>query len=683
MARGRRPSLPVYLGGLLLLFGLVTAALGGYQRSRNVERAEREAAEWVAFRAALGAREIDVAIELTMESVAAVAASPGLDALFTGEAANGCTLTFTGAGPFSGGHMDIIDAAGLARCSSRPLPSVIEFAGAAFLPPTQGSASVLGPVVDPVSGRDALVVVQAVGTGGVVAAFLELDGLEARLADSLSGPVPTTFAVGDGDGAAGAAGSGVIAAAAAISSIGFTVDASVQRAAALAEVDELNRTLLLGELLGLAALVAATLLLYRFVARPIERLGAAVRAGIDDDSADLRGGGPAEVVALAEDFTALRRTVAAELQGRRNAEAEARAAELRYRTLFATNPVPMWVHDVETRQLLDVNDAAVAGYGYSRDELLALTAEGLGIGQAAGAAGHGTDDDLARATRHARKDGRLVEVLTTMQAVEFGDHMAQLVMAEDVTEREQARRILERTQRMDSLGQLAGGIAHDFNNLLAVMLGFVDLALPALRTGAAEDPERWGRPLSDVEHVDAAGRRAGALTQQLLRFARGEHVQLGPVDLNDVLAGLEGLLLQTLGSPHELGLSLDDRLRQTIADAGQIEQVVLNLAVNAKDAMPHGGRLLIETANVDIEADDPRLASQPQLRPGPFVRLRVSDSGTGMGPAERDRAFEPFFTTKGRSTGTGLGLATVYGIVTSAGGAVYVYSEPGHGTTFT
>ncbi len=249
-------------------------------------------------------------------------------------------------------------------------------------------------------------------------------------------------------------------------------------------------------------------------------------------------------------------------------------------------------------------------------------------------------------------------------------------------ERERLQNQLHQAQRLESLGQLAGGIAHDFNNLLAVIINYAAFIANDLDAASGIDGDtRWRGTREDVEQIRLAGERASHLTHQLLAFARREVVQPEVVDFNDVVSDIEQLLCRTLGEQVELRSSLAGNLRPVRIDPGQLEQILVNLAVNARDAMPDGGVLRIDTANVDV--DEEYAASRPELSPGPHVRLRVSDGGVGMSRETMQRAFDPFFTTKPPGQGTGLGLATVYGIIQQAGGRSQIYSEPNVGTTFT
>jgi PAS domain S-box-containing protein len=258
--------------------------------------------------------------------------------------------------------------------------------------------------------------------------------------------------------------------------------------------------------------------------------------------------------------------------------------------------------------------------------------------------------------------------------------VAEGVRLEAVAEHQRLEAQLHQSQRMESLGQLAGGVAHDFNNLLAVILNYASFVAEELSSGAATPGgQHWKGPLGDVEQIQLAAERAALLTHQLLSFARREVVQARPLSLNSAIERMEQILRRTIGEQIELVINLEEDLPMVVADPGQIEQIVLNLAINARDAMPGGGVLTIDTSVRDISAAD----SFAGLPAGSYVCCRVGDTGVGMSEEVRDHAFEPFFTTKPRGQGSGLGLATVYGIVSQSGGFTKIYSDEGVGTSLT
>jgi two-component system, cell cycle sensor histidine kinase and response regulator CckA len=246
-------------------------------------------------------------------------------------------------------------------------------------------------------------------------------------------------------------------------------------------------------------------------------------------------------------------------------------------------------------------------------------------------------------------------------------------VARDRTERRQLEEQLRHAQKIDALGQLAGGVAHDFNNVLTAMTGFADLALQSLHE---RDPVR-----QEVEAIVSAGESAAALTRQLLAFSRRQLLRPERLDLNAVVGHISGLLRRLLGADITLDVTADSQLRAVEADRAQIEQVLLNLVLNARDAMARGGTVSVRLRNTDV--DDTHRAMQPDLPPGSYVTVSVSDTGCGMTPEVRERVFEPFFTTKSPGKGTGLGLSTVYGIVKQSNGWISVESEPERGSTFT
>jgi len=350
-----------------------------------------------------------------------------------------------------------------------------------------------------------------------------------------------------------------------------------------------------------------------------------------------------------------------------------------------------------------VNAQAERLFGHRREELAGepveiLVPDAARAGHPAHRAGYAADPKprpmgagIELAGR--RRDGSTFPAEISLSAIGSGGDMLIIAAVRDVTERlaalaererlktqaERSRleRQLQQSHRLESLGQLAGGVAHDFNNMLGVISSYAAFV--------AEEAEKhgpdgaWETVRRDIEQVRRAADRAAGLTHQLLSFARREVVQPRVLNLNDTVAGLDEILRRTLGEHVELTTTLSDDLSLVLADPGQVEQVLVNLAVNSRDAMPRGGKLTVETANTEV--DEVYAAGRAGLVPGEYVTLKVSDTGAGMPAEVIDRAFEPFYTTKPKGEGSGLGLATVYGIVTQTGGTVRIYSEPGLGTT--
>jgi PAS domain S-box-containing protein len=495
-------------------------------------------------------------------------------------------------------------------------------------------------------------------------------------------------------------------------------------------------------------------------------------------------------------------TVSRDIEARKLAEQALRASEEEYRILFEANPLPMWAFDANTATFVAVNDAAVAYYGYSREEFLGMTIFDIRPSEDAEEMRRRVADVQAgikhlHGSRHRKKDGTIVNVDLAVHEVKLSGRMTWLVLVKDVTEatraanalresnefiralfdsspvaiiatdldlrviqwngaaerlfgwtteeaigklypiateamwsevrrsHEQALRDgrfndmqahrcrkdgvtvdinqsigvirdadlkprgfvllaadlserakleaqLRHAQKMDAVGQLAGGVAHDFNNLLTVVTGYAGLLLAEL---PADDKIR-----PDIEEIKGAADRAAVLTRQLLAFSRQQMLEPTILDLNTVVEGMEHMLRRVLPSDIKVNMALQPSLGAVSADPGQLEQVLMNLIVNARDAMPTGGILTIETMEFKLDAESG--TERADAAPGDYVMLAVSDTGCGMTKAVQARIFEPFFTTKERGKGTGLGLSTAHGIVTQSGGYLSVYSEPALGTTF-
>jgi hypothetical protein len=346
----------------------------------------------------------------------------------------------------------------------------------------------------------------------------------------------------------------------------------------------------------------------------------------------------------------------------------------RFRLLFQEHPQPMWLFDAGSRKILEANDAAAKLYGYSTDELRDMPMDEL---QTAG----DLDRFLAERSedrkitpeiwRHSTKPGRAIDVEIAIHDIDYGGRTIKLAVIMDVTGRRELEEQLRQAQKMEAVGMLAGGVAHDFNNLLTIINGYSQLMLNNL---PKSDPNRHA-----AEQIMKAGDRAAGLTNQLLAFSRRQVMQPKVLDLNHLVSGLSAMLRRLIGEDVDLRLILRDEVGRVNADPGQIEQVLMNLVVNGRDAMPQGGALTVETANVTL--DEHYAARHVTVKPGPYVMLAVSDTGFGMDEATKTRLFEPFFTTKAPGKGTGLGLSTVFGIIKQSGGSVEVYSEAGKGTS--
>jgi two-component system, cell cycle sensor histidine kinase and response regulator CckA len=491
------------------------------------------------------------------------------------------------------------------------------------------------------------------------------------------------------------------------------------------------------------------------------------------------------------------------LKAQKRAHEEIQESEKRYRTLFKSNPQPMWVQDRATLTFLAVNDAAVQHYGYSVEEFQAMTIKDICVEEEVSPPSEGAPKTKTRFNqgterKHRKKDGNTIYVQITSNCIEFAARSAELVLASDITDRKEAEEALRtanqtlktliqasplaiiscdrdtlikswnpaaerifgwnelevleqplpmvpgdhqsgshdlvarvltgevladiemrlqrkdgtpidvslsaaplydaqrhiygiaalaadvserhqleehlrQSQKMEAIGRLAGGIAHDFNNLLTIITGYSQMLLERL------DPKSLEH--EDVEEILKAGNRASSLTRQLLVFSRKQVLAPQVLDLNVVVTNIDKMLRRLIGEDIELVLELEANLAPVKADPGQMEQVILNLAVNARDAMPQGGKFIIETATVIIDESYSHI--HPEVARGCYAMLKVTDTGVGMDAETQKHIFEPFFTTKEKGKGTGLGLATVFGVVKQTGGYISVSSEVGKGATFT
>jgi PAS domain S-box-containing protein len=366
-----------------------------------------------------------------------------------------------------------------------------------------------------------------------------------------------------------------------------------------------------------------------------------------------------------------------DLSAQRAAEQRFEREQALFRAIFESLPDPLVICDPAGAVRL-VNPSFTRVFGYTEPEVLGESMAGLFEDAEswtafldAGIAAQ-QSDARPHTARLRRKSGELFPAETIGGAIvgSSGSALGRLVLIHDATAERQQAAIVLQAQRMEAVGQLTGGVAHDFNNLLTVILGNLELLEPKLRDELAQSLAAEAREAAEM---------GARLTDRLLTFARRQRLEMQSLNLNTFVLGLTELLRRTIGAPIDLSTALAPDLWPITADPAQIENAVLNLVLNARDAMPHGGRLVIETFNATL--DDADVASIPGMAAGDYVVLSVADTGHGMPPEVRDRAFEPFFTTKAAGKGSGLGLATIYGFARQSGGNVTIYSEVGRGTT--
>jgi PAS domain S-box-containing protein len=710
-AQGDSPSpkrswpLQADFAAIAALVVVVAVGAGGLVHVQSEAEANQAAVADANFAANRAASQIALGFETLRAVTAPIADNPSIGQIFANPSA--CNLSYVPIAAFDTGHIDVVRLDGSVVCSSLKPAHAAMYAGAAWLEAT--APTVMAPVVDAANGNQVAVYAYPIPGKGFLAWFLDLKPLGPKLASEYGSEVhQLEFLVTSSDGSAivarsmdsgrwtgaGLAGTPFMQSSgldrndvsgtarwygqAVVKVAGWKVYVGADKAAALADAARLQNQQFEIVAVGLVAVLVGLAVVYRRVVRPIERLRASVRSsrGLESPS-PVPTGGPAEVADLGEDINGL-------ITSLKHEWSERESAQQNYLRLFEGSPLPTLLFDSNGR-FLEANHAAADAFGYSRQELTELSIADL-------YAPRDAEDEAEVAAAKARtsnvrfgpiavrkKDGTLIRVLVTTYNVLYGGRPARVSMVEDVTQREKLERQLNQSQRLESLGQLAGGVAHDFNNLLGVIVNFALFAKEkVLASGNGSPSPGLLLAAKDIDRVVRAGESAARLTHQLLAFARREVIRPQSIDVNSVVAELEPLVSRTLGEHIEFITTPGKDLWPALMDPGQLEQVLTNLLVNARDAMPKGGKVIVDCENITV--DDAYAAGRPGLTPGRYVRIRVTDTGTGMDAATLQRVFEPFFTTKPKGQGTGLGLATVYGIVNQAGGDVSIYSELGVGT---
>jgi len=708
--RSRRIPLSVYLVGLLLLFVVTAAGAALVVRIEAQQDAEDTARGETQFGADLAGSEAAAALTQLESTVSRTAANPAIAAVFV--PGSPCNVAFGAVGVLQKTHLEFITPSGSISCSSAgPPTSGVSYGGAVWLPDALRGPVLVAPVLDPRTGRASVVSAAPAGDRGVVAGFADLTDLGTTLASRFGGPRHLEFVVTTADGktalarsidAALWAGKSIegtpfattagstrpdldnamrVYGVATAGARGWQVFAGAEQSALLATASALFERQLVVISIGLVAILIGTLFVYRRAVGPVHALSRAVSGMTDPTLAEpVSVTGPAEIARLAENFNELLATVKMQLAEHRRDEANARA--MLDASLSAI--VGMDGHG----KIVEWSRQAEATFGWSRDEVLGqplasvIVPERYRARHIAGLAEYlrtgvgpvlGKRIELEALTR----DGREIAVELSITPAKTPTGHLFTAFIRDISERrrsEQERLGLEeklrQAERLEGIGRLAGGIAHDFNNILAVVMNYSQFVEDTLPAGSdARD---------DVVQIRLAAERGATFTRQLLTFAHRGAVDPQDVQLNTILGELRTMLRRTIPSSVNIDLRLAPDLWTICIDIGQLEQLLLNLIVNAADAMPDGGTVLLVTTNVEANGHAPTDAVATTER---LVRLEVGDTGYGMSKEVLARAFEPFFTTKPSGKGTGLGLATAYGIVQQAKGAISIRSAVGRGTT--
>jgi len=441
----------------------------------------------------------------------------------------------------------------------------------------------------------------------------------------------------------------------------------------------LQMTLFAVALLLIAYLI--TLKLQRFITKPILDL-AEITGKISSEknySIRVQKPGSDEIGFLYDKFNDLLEQINAQNIKRDEAEKALRESEYKYRQLIeGSNDAIYLLYDnkfeIVNRKfcnMFGVTLEEVNRPGFNFMDMVAPKSRPL-IEERERRLANGENIDPKYEFTAITRDGKEVVVEVSVSYIIYKDGVATQGILRDLTERKKLEQQLVQSQKMEAIGKLAGGVAHDFNNILTVILGYCELANMAI----SKD-----NPVYEYFHqIEISGKKAASLTNQLLAFSRRQFIKLSIVNVNSVIADMQKMLHRVIGEDIEIRTKLEQDIKLIKADPAQIEQIIMNLSVNARDAMPNGGRLTVETKNVALDSEYAKEHSG--VKPGSYILISVSDTGIGMGKEIKDQIFEPFFTTKEKGKGTGLGLSTVYGIVKQNDGFIYVYSEPNVGTTF-
>lgn len=630
-----------------------------------------------------------------------------------------CNFFYTPLGPFSTGHRDLISTTGRVTCSSLPTKNTLNYAGASWLRDAMAGTPLIGPVLDTRTGQEVIIIATPLPGHGAAVTFLNVDRVATNLNALYGGPSNLQFLITSNNGASilsssidprrmaqrlvsvtrfsnsanNGTGKDVVGTTwvyrvATVPSLGWTIYAGESATDAFTNSNNVNQNLLWIFLLGFLLLCAVSMIIYRRLARPIRQLSRLVGAAASESGNVTHveiSPTPREITELVEQVEHL-------------LEVDRREGVVGSRLTAVVDSSDAAIFSATLDGVITSWSAGCARlYGYEGEDIVGKSLGKLTILPKLMAQGI---DDVRRdeetkthESEHMRNDGSsfFVEVALSPIRDREGRVNAISVVIKDNTRRKRSdaeRRSLEermeQSQRFESLGQLAGGVAHDFNNLLSVIINYAAFARKALPDVVTSDTsEQVASIENDVAQISLAANRAATLTHQLLAFASREIVEPRALDLNEVIRQILPLLERTLGEDVEIVAVLPSTLSSALLDQSQVEQVLVNLAVNARDAMPGGGVITIQTSNVIVNVDDIYEIGHGSLLPGSYVQLRVSDTGQGMNADVAKRVFEPFFTTKPTGEGTGLGLATVYGIVNQAHGHVSLYSVEGSGTIVT